>query len=99
MSFFTLTTCLYWRQHWEEFQKDLWHQKIESTALAIMPHCLTVLIEHWLVTDRGTDGRTQGYSIHCTSIYSHTVETAYGVYEVYPYKDYNKLIKTKCDCD
>ena len=46
--FFTLTTCLYWRLHWEEFQKDLWHQKIESTALAIMPHCLTVLIEHEL---------------------------------------------------
>jgi len=48
-----------------EFRGDLWHQKTRLPGLSCGVVCvilrLAVLVEHRLVTDRQTDGRTQGH--------------------------------------
>ena len=44
-----------------EFRGDLWHQKTRVPGLSCVVCvilCLAVLVEHRLVTDRQTDGRT-----------------------------------------
>jgi len=51
-----------------EFRGDLWHQKTRVPGLSCGVVCvilrLGVLVEHRLVTDRETDGQTQGRSIY-----------------------------------
>jgi len=48
-----------------EFRGDLWRQKTRLPGLSCGVVCvilrLAVLVEHRLVTDRRTDGRTQGH--------------------------------------
>jgi len=48
-----------------EFRGDLWHQKTNVPGLSCGVVCvirrLSVLVEHRLVTDRQTDGQTQGH--------------------------------------
>jgi len=48
-----------------EFRGDLWHQKTRVTGLSCgvvcVILCLAVLVEHRLVTDRRTDGQTDGH--------------------------------------
>jgi len=76
----THLTCI-WRPHkgWYipvEFRGDLWRQKTRipglSCGVIYVIICLAVLVEHWLGTDRQTDGqtnretdgRTKGHSIY-----------------------------------
>jgi len=48
-----------------EFRGDLWRQETRVTGLSCDVVCvilrLAVLVEHRLVTDGQTDGRTQGH--------------------------------------
>ena len=51
--------------HLHLFRGDLWHQKTRLPGLSCGVVCvilrLSVLVEHRLVTDRQTDGQTQGH--------------------------------------
>ena len=48
-----------------EFRGDLWHQKTRVPGVSCGVVCVilrfAVLVEHRLVSDRQTDGRTQGH--------------------------------------
>jgi len=44
-----------------EFRVDLWRQKTRLPGLSCGVVCCSVLVEHRLVTDGQTDGRTQGH--------------------------------------
>jgi len=58
-----------------KFRGDLWQQKPRvaglSCGVVLVILCLAVLVELRLVTDRQTDGRTQGHSVYHACIASH----------------------------
>ena len=48
-----------------EFRKDFWHQKTRVLGYRVVLFvflCLAILVEHGLVTDRRTDGQTDGHT-------------------------------------